>query len=296
MRECHVLPRAISDLLPRLRTLVASLSIRDRVPQIEVAVGERGAAAGTCAEPVPVYALVFRILEPLTADDESHLRAFAEEHGADVWLQTGGPATAAPFHPASAPLAYSLPEFGVSVPFGPTEFTQVNHAVNRVLVRRAMALLAPEPGERIADFFCGLGNFTLPIARLGADVVGVEGADALVARARENAVANGLAARARFATANLFEATPESLAPLLPLDKALVDPPREGAVELVKALPHRDDERSLRRVVYVSCNPATLARDAALLVHERGYTLDAAGVVNMFPHTAHVESIALFVR
>jgi 23S rRNA (uracil1939-C5)-methyltransferase len=296
MRECHVLPRAISDLLPRLRTLVASLSIRDRVPQIEVAVGERGTAAVSRADPAPVYALVFRILEPLTAADESHLRAFADDHGVDVWLQTGGPATAAPFHPPQAPLAYSLPEFGVTVPFGPTEFTQVNHAVNRVLVRRAMALLAPAPAERIADFFCGLGNFTLPIARLGADVVGVEGADALVARARENAAANGLAARTRFATANLFEATPESLAPLLPLDKALVDPPREGAVELVKALPHRDDERSLERIVYVSCNPATLARDAAVLVHERGYTLDAAGVVNMFPHTAHVESIALFVR
>ncbi len=295
MRECHVLPRTISDLLPRLRTLVASLSIRDRVPQIEVAVGERPVPTGG-AEPVPVHALVFRILEPLTGDDESQLRAFADDHGVDVWLQTGGPATAAPFHPPHAPLAYALPEFGVVVPFGPTEFTQVNHAVNRVLVRRAMGLLAPAPGERIADFFCGLGNFTLPIARHGAHVVGFEGADALTRRAYENADCNGLLDRVRFQTANLFEATHESLAPFLPLDKALIDPPREGAVELVKALPHRDDERALARIVYVSCNPATLARDAAVLVHERGYTLDAAGVVNMFPHTAHVESIALFVR
>ena len=295
MRECHVLPRTISDLLPRLRTLVAGLSIRDRVPQIEVAVGERPAPADDGA-PVPVHALVFRILEPLTGNDELHLRAFADDHGVDVWLQTGGPATAAPFHPPRAPLAYALREFGVVVPFGPTEFTQVNHAVNEVLVRRAMGLLAPAAGERIADFFCGLGNFTLPIARHGAHVVGFEGADALVRRAYENADTNGLLDRVRFVTANLFEATHESLEPFLPLDKALIDPPREGAVELVKALPHRDDERSLARIVYVSCNPATLARDAAVLVHERGYTLDAAGVVNMFPHTAHVESIALFVR
>jgi 23S rRNA (uracil1939-C5)-methyltransferase len=300
MRECHVLPRAVSDLLPRLRTLIGSLSIRDRIPQIEVAIGERPAGCDVhgepLPEPVPVHALVFRVLEPLRADDEEQLRSFAERHGVDVWLQTGGPATAAPFHPARAPLAYSLPEFGVTVPFGPTEFTQVNHRVNRILVRRAMSLLAPAPGERIADFFCGLGNFTLPIARLGAVVVGVEGAEAMVARARENAAANGLADRTRFVTANLFEATTESLDLLLPLDKALVDPPREGAVELAKALPHRDDERSLERIVYVSCNPATLARDAAVLVHERGYRLDAAGVVNMFPHTAHVESIALFAR
>jgi 23S rRNA (uracil1939-C5)-methyltransferase len=296
MRECHVLPRKISDLLPRLRRLVESLSIRDRVPQIEVAVGERPPDGRESRDPKPVHALVFRILEPLGPDDGARLRAFAEEHAVDIWLQTGGPATAAPFHPPRAPLAYSLPEFGVFVPFGPTEFTQVNHAVNGVLVRRAMALLAPAPGERVADFFCGLGNFTLPIARLGAHVLGVEGADALVARARENAAANGLTERTRFATANLFEATHESIEPFLPLAKALIDPPREGAIELVKALPHRDDERSLQRIVYVSCNPATLARDAAVLVHERGYALDAAGVVNMFPHTAHVESIALFVR
>jgi 23S rRNA (uracil1939-C5)-methyltransferase len=165
-----------------------------------------------------------------------------------------------------------------------------------VLVRRALALLAPKAGERVADFFCGLGNFTLPMARSGAHVIGVEGSEALVRRARENATSNGLADRVDFAIANLFEATAESIARLLPLDAALIDPPREGAVELAKALPHRDDERALARIVYVSCNPATLARDAAVLVHERGYALDAAGVVNMFPHTAHVESIALFTR
>ena len=216
--------------------------------------------------------------------------------GSTYGCRRADPATAAPFHPPVARLAYSLPEFGVVIPFGPTEFTQVNHEINRVLVRRAMALLAPASGERIADFFCGLGNFTLPIARRGARVIGVEGSESLVRRAKENAATNGLAERADFAVANLFEATPESIAALLPLDAALIDPPREGAVELVKALPHRDDERALARIVYVSCNPATLARDAAVLVHERGYALAAAGVVNMFPHTAHVESIALFTR
>ena len=293
MRECPVLPAKISALLPVLRELVGRLSIRDRVPQIEVAVGERPTEDGSA--PRPAYALVFRILEPLSAADAQQLRTFADEHGVDVWLQTGGPATAAAFHPPQAPLVYTLPEFGVTVPFGPTEFTQVNHQVNGILVRRAMALLQPSRGKRIADFFCGLGNFTLPIARSGATVVGVEGSEGLVRRARENAATNGLAACVEFDVANLFEATPESVGRLLPLDAALIDPPREGALELAKALPHRDDERALKRIVYVSCNPATLARDAGVLVHERGYVLEAAGVVNMFPHTAHVESIALFV-
>jgi len=291
MRECHVLPPSISTLLPRMRELVERLSIRDRVPQIEVAIGERPQPPHEAA-----HALVFRILEPLSAADESELRAFADRHGVDVWLQPGGPATAAPFHPRDARLAYTLPEFGLVLPFGPTEFTQVNVHINRVLVRRAMALLAPRPGERVADFFCGLGNFSLPVARMGAQVLGVEGSAALVERARENAAFNGLADRTTFVVADLFAATPDTIAPMLPLAKALVDPPREGAVELVKALPSATDAQALERIVYVSCNPATLARDAGVLVHERGYVLEAAGIVNMFPHTAHVESIASFVR
>ena len=295
MLECHVLPPRISALLPRMRELVETLSIRDRVPQIELAVGERAqpSADGSRAE---AYALVFRILEPLTADDEAALRAFSGEHGIDVWLQSGGPATAVPLEPADSQLVYTLPEFGLVVPFGPTEFTQVNAHINRVLVRRAMALLSPRPGDRVVDFFCGLGNFTLPIARLGADVIGVEGSAALIERAKANARANGLEDRARFALADLFAATAETIAPLLPITLALIDPPREGAVELMQALPGASDARALERIVYVSCNPATLARDAGVLVHERGYALDSAGVVNMFPHTAHVESIASFVR
>jgi 23S rRNA (uracil1939-C5)-methyltransferase len=209
------------------------------------------------------------------------------------YLQPQGPATAYRFYPLDGPqLSYLLPEFAVEHAFSPTEFTQVNHAINRVLVRRALTLLAPQAGERIADMFCGLGNFTLPIARAGARVVGVEGSPELVRRATENALANGLGDLAEYRLANLFETTPETLAALGRFDRMLIDPPREGALELIKSL---DAERP-RRIVYISCSPATLARDAAILVTQKDYRLRGAGVVNMFPHTSHVESIALFER
>jgi 23S rRNA (uracil1939-C5)-methyltransferase len=297
MTECHVLPKKISGLLPALRLLVASLTIYDRLPQIELAVGERNEGEGDDGDGLALnYVLVLRILAPLMPEDETRLRDFADRHDIAFWTQTGGPATVLPFHPADSSLTYLLPEFGVVMPFAPTDFTQVNGAINRVLVRRALALLDPQRGERIADFFCGLGNFTLPIARRGADVVGIEGSAILVQRAQTNARLNGLAERARFLVANLFAATPESVAALGRLDRVLIDPPREGAIELVKSLPPCDDGGGLTRIVYVSCNPATLARDAEVLVHEHGYRLAAAGVVNMFPHTAHVESIALFEK
>jgi 23S rRNA (uracil1939-C5)-methyltransferase len=284
MTSCLVLPTRISALLPELRALVESLSIRNRLPQIELSVGEgeRGEA--------PLDALVFRVLASPTPEDERALGEFAARHGVEVYLQPRGPSSVHPLRAPSRRLAYTLPEFGVTIEFGPTDFTQVNAAVNRMLVRRAIALLQPEPGERIADFFCGLGNFSLPVARRGARVVGIEGAGDLVRRAQNNAAANGLSDRTRFEVEDLYAATPESIAALGPLDKALLDPPREGAIALVKALP----ADRVQRIVYVSCNPATLARDAALLVHQRGYELIAAGVANMFPHTAHVESIALF--
>jgi len=291
MRECHVLPPRVSALLPHLRELVMGLSIRDRLPQIEVASGARA------DDPARGHlVLVLRVLDLPTPADEAALRAFAAHHAVSLWLQPGGPGSAAPLDADDPGLAYALPEFDLVMPFSPTEFTQVNPGVNEALVRRAIALLDPRDGERAADFFCGLGNFTLPIARRGAKVTGIEGSEALVARARMNAARNALAERTTFAAANLFAATPESIAPLLPLDRVLIDPPREGAVELVKALPSAIEDAAPRRIVYVSCNPATLARDAAVLVHERGYALAAAGVVNMFPHTAHVESLALFVR
>jgi len=299
MTSCAVLPPRISALLPLLRKLIEALSLRDRLPQIELAVGDGAPVPGDAAPvpgdaaPEPACVLVLRILAPLAATDEDRLRAFATDHGVQFYLQSAGPETAVPFHPPDARLAYALPEFGLIFPYSPTEFTQVNPAINRVLVRRAIALLDPRPGERIADLFCGIGNFTLPMARRGALAVGVEGSPALVRRAEANAALNGLAGRATFRTGNLFAATAESFEALGAFDKALVDPPREGAIAIAKALPPVGGPR---RVVYVSCNPATLARDAAVLVQERGYTLAAAGVVNMFPHTAHVESVALFER
>lgn len=282
MDSCAVLPPAVSALIRPLKEMVAGMSVPDRLPQIEVAVGDAQ------------IVLVLRHLEPLTAGDEERLRRFADQHGIVWYLQPGGPDTAAPFHPVdAAPLAYRLPDFGVEVRFRPTEFTQVNHGVNRMLVRRALSLMQPSAGERIADFFCGLGNFSLPIARQGANVVGFEGSAALVGRATENARLNDLAGRCEFGAANLFEATGASLAAWGPFDKWLVDPPREGAIALVKALPA---EGGPGRIVYVSCSPATLARDAAVLVHEKGYAIKGAGIASMFPHTSHVESIALFER
>ncbi len=294
MTSCAILPPKVSALLPELRMLIGMLTIRDRVPQIELAMGDGSrATAATTAHGTPACVLVLRILEPLAPADEALLAAFADLHGVQFYLQTGGPETAAPFHPREPRLAYTLPEFDLEFPYAPTEFTQVNPGINRVLVRRAMALLDPRPAERVADFFCGIGNFTLPIARRGATVIGIDGSAALVRRAEENAMRHGLGARATFRAANLFDATPESIEALGPLDKALLDPPREGAIDLVKALP---GDGPPRRIVYVSCSPATLARDAAVLVHDHGYALAAAGVVNMFPHTAHVESIAVFAR
>jgi len=275
--SCDVLPPPVSALLVPLRELVGGLSIYDRLPQIEVAVGEA------------VTVLVLRVLERPTPADEAVLQRFADAHGVQLWLQPGGPDSVRPFHPLdSPPLYYTLPEFGVRVHFSPTDFTQVNYDVNAVLVRRAMRLLAPRPGERVLDLFCGLGNFALPIARCGAEVIGVDGSAGLIERARDNARRNGLAAE--FAVADLFDAA--ACAWLPRWDAMLVDPPREGAIEIIKALA----DGASGRIVYVSCDPATLARDAGVLVHRKGYRLAAAGVVNMFPHTGHVESIALFTR
>jgi len=277
MHDCKVLPPYVAGLIDPLRELIGGLSIRERLPQIELAVGAE------------VTVLVLRILEAPSAEDEIALKAFADRHGIQFWYQVKGPETAAPFYPLDAPpLYYALPEFDVRIHFLPTDFTQVNHGINTILVRRALALLDPQPGEKILDLFCGLGNFSLPIARSGAQVTGIEGHPGLVERAQANARTNGL--DVQFQAANLFEE--ESCTQLPAADKWLIDPPREGATEAVKAI----GEAGPRRIVYVSCDPATLARDAGMLVHTKGYRLLAAGVINMFPHTAHVESIALFER
>jgi 23S rRNA (uracil1939-C5)-methyltransferase len=282
MSSCEVLPPAISALLVPLRALVENLSIPDRIAQIEVAIGENDRI------------LVFRHLLPFTPHDIMALDAFGKAHAVSIWLQPKGPDSIHPLSPHSPrELFYTLPEFDVRIFFRPTDFTQVNVGINRMLVRRALQLLAPKAGERIADLFCGLGNFTLPIARSGAHLIGIEGSPVLVDRAKQNAQRNGLESVCDFFAANLFEATQDSLHALGPLDKCLIDPPREGAIALVKAI---DPEKGPHRIVYVSCNPATLARDAAVLVHEKGYRLRGAGIANMFPQTLHVESIALFEK
>lgn len=281
MQHCEILTPKIARLLPLLAQMNEGLSIRDDLPQIEVAVGEH------------VDVLVLRIMKPLSQEDEVTIKQFADTHQVQFWLQTKGPETVVPFYPLDAPaLSYSLPEFAITMPFSPTDFTQVNNTLNRLMMSRAMRLLSPQKGERIADLFCGLGNFTLPIARSGAQVVGIEGSASLLQRAAKNAAYNGLADNTEFSVMNLFEMSEETLAKLGHFDKMLIDPPRDGAFELVKAL----GENSPKRIVYVSCNPSTLARDAEVLVHQKGYVLKAAGVMNMFPHTSHVESIALFEK
>jgi 23S rRNA (uracil1939-C5)-methyltransferase len=291
MSSCEILPPALSELLLPLRELVASMDERDRLPQIEFALGDK------------TTALVLRHLQPLGAADQTRLRDFGALHNVQWWLQPHGPASVQPLLTAEVPLVYGLPEFGIEIAFTPTDFTQVNSQINRVLVARAVRLLELAPHERVIDWFCGLGNFTLPIATCAREVLGVEGSEVLVQRARENAVRNGLQERASFAVRDLFELTVADLPAYGQADKWLIDPPREGAFALVKALADMAEApptgRGIEvphRIVYVSCNPATLARDAGLLVHRAGYRCLAAGAVNMFPHTTHVESTALFER
>ncbi|MGE0497460.1 MAG: 23S rRNA (uracil(1939)-C(5))-methyltransferase RlmD [Ramlibacter sp.] len=307
MQECHVLPPHVNAMLMPLRELIAGMDAIETCPQIELACGDE------------VTALVLRHLEPLSEGDIGRLRAFAARHpGVQWWLQAKGPDTVRLLDEGGPELAYALPEFGITMPFRPTDFTQVNPHINRVLVGRALRLLAPTRDERVIDWFCGLGNFTLPLATLAREVLGIEGSETLVARSRENFKLNQAGVQAgrplcatKFVARNLFDMTPALLAQDGFADKWLVDPPREGAFALAKALADLHQARigapeapalppeaagwaPPRRIVYVSCNPATLARDAGLLVHLAGYRCTQAGVVNMFPHTAHVESIAVF--
>jgi 23S rRNA (uracil1939-C5)-methyltransferase len=282
-------------LLP-LRALIAQMDARETLPQLELACGDA------------VTALVLRHLEPLSDADLALLRAFAAQHPVQWWLQPKGPDTVHLLDEGGPQLAYGLPDFGITMPFRPTDFTQVNPFINRVLVSRALRLLQAQKTERVIDWFCGLGNFTLPLATQASEVLGIEGSETLVARSRDNYARNQAArpqgqplAPTRFVARNLFEMTPEMLVADGSADKWLVDPPREGAFALSKALAELHENQSLRqgwvppqRIVYVSCNPATLARDAGILVHRAGYRCVSAGVVNMFAHTAHVESMAVF--
>jgi 23S rRNA (uracil1939-C5)-methyltransferase len=295
MQTCPVLPPHINALLMPLRALIESLEARATCPQIELACGDH------------VTALVLRHLEPLSGGDIVLLKLFATKHHVQWWLQAKGPDTVALLEgQLQEQLAYELPEYGVTMPFKPTDFTQVNPHINRVLVTRALRLLDAQAHERVIDWFCGLGNFTLPIATMAGIVLGVEGSEALVARARDNLVWNQSQSKTtfaptQFAARNLFDMTPDLLVADGTADKWLIDPPREGAFALVQALAALHQQPELmqawnppKRIVYVSWNPATLARDAGLLVNSAGYACSAAGAVNMFPHTAHVESMAVF--
>ena len=309
MKVCHVLPKHVSDLLLPLRALIGSMDAKETIPQLELAVGD------------DVIAMVIRHMEALSEGDMDKLRAFTITHP-DVqwWLQPKGLDTVHLMDEKLgkvSTLFYALPQFGITMPFKPTDFTQVNPHINQVLVARALRLLDVQKSERVIDWFCGLGNFTLPLATQAREVLGVEGSEELVARSRQNyelngknrentgvaGVSNQLSAT-DFVVRNLFEITGAVLAADGGAEKWLMDPPREGAFALVKALVELVQGTAVdvpswqppKRIVYVSCNPATLARDAGLLVNEAGYTCTAAGVVNMFPHTAHVESIAVFEK
>jgi 23S rRNA (uracil1939-C5)-methyltransferase len=296
MKVCPVLPPHVSRMLLPLRELIGQMEARESLPQLELACGDS------------VTALVLRHMEPLSDGDKALLRTFAAEQNVQWWLQAKGPDTVQLLDEGGPQLSYILPDFGITMPFRPTDFTQVNPFINRVLVSRSLRLLDAQKTERVIDWFCGLGNFTLPIATQAGEVLGIEGAETLVARSRENYAAiqahrpaGQSLAPTQFVARNLFEMTPEMLVADGTADKWLVDPPREGAFALSKALAELNENPDLRhgwlppkRIVYVSCNPATLARDADILVHRAGYRCVSAGVINMFAHTAHVESMAVF--
>jgi 23S rRNA (uracil1939-C5)-methyltransferase len=273
---CPVLDPRLSDALPGLSALIGTLSVRDAIPQLEAACGD-----DRCA-------LILRHLAPLTDEDQVQLSNWAQDHDFDIWLQPGGPATVSLLS-GQEWLHYGLPEWDLSFRFGPMDFVQVNAGLNRLMIGQALAQLAPGAGDRVLDLFCGLGNFTLPLAQHCDSVLGLEGDAALVARAADNAEHNGIA-NARFEVADLYA---EGLSwPEGRFDRVLLDPPRSGAISVLG----RIAESGASRVVYVSCNPETLARDAGLLVREHGFHLESAGVMDMFPQTAHVEAMAVFTR
>lgn len=283
MTQCLVLPPHVSALLVPLRALVGRLANPKSIPQIEVAVGD------------DTTALLLRHMDPLTGADHTLLEDFAQQHGVTWWLQPKGPDTVHPMKSEDeGRLAYSLPQYGLRMAYRPTDFTQVNHVINQALIARALSLLDVQGTDRVADLFCGLGNFTLPLATRSREVVGIEGSKALIDRAREASRANGLAEKTDFAVLNLFEVDVEWLRSLGHFDRMLIDPPRDGAEAVARALSALLPAERPQRLVYVSCNPATLARDAGILVSEGGYRMTAAGAINMFPHTGHVESIAVF--
>ena len=279
LSECHTVIPALGKRLPELSALVDSLDAKRTIAQIEFITGDG-----------PV-ALVFRNLEALNETDTEKLKQFAIDTGFAVFLQPGGVNSVVPLWPLETNLEFAIPKYDIRLAFKPLDFIQVNAALNQKMIDQAIAMLDPQEGERVLDLFCGLGNFTLPLARTAASVVGVEGEAGLVARARDNALLNGLT-NAEFYAADLAKDLSGEPWMQQGFDKLLLDPPRAGAAEVLAQMPLKN----IRRIVYVSCHPASLARDAGFLVKERGYKLKAAGVMDMFPHTAHVESIALFEK
>ena len=281
--RCEVLHPAIGGRISLLEELVMSLSIRNAVPQIEVAAGDNK------------QVLVFRVLQEPSAEDRERLSDFGREQQLAIYLQPQGPDSIFPlFDPAQDRSLYyylSTEAETIRIDFQPQDFTQVHPAVNRLIVRQALDELALKPQERVLDFFCGLGNFTIPMARRAAHAIGIEGAEDMVARAGENARRNGVS-NIEFHMADLFHPDPTATGLRQPADKVLLDPPRAGAQEILPFVAHLRPAR----IVYISCNPATLARDAGILVHEFDYRFMRAGVMDMFPHTAHVESMAVFDR
>jgi len=279
LSECHTLLPEVGSRIAALGALVGGLEARAQIAQIEIAAGDE------------VVSLTFRNLAPLSAHDRAALVAFGQANGLAILLQPGGPDTVVPLWPDSVALSFRIPAADVEVAFRPLDFIQVNAGMNQRMIARALELLGLRAGDRVLDLFCGLGNFTLPIARRVATVVGVEGEAALVARSRENAARNGVA-NAEFHAADLLQDHRAAAWAQAPYDRILLDPPRSGAAAVLEYLPRKGTDR----IVYVSCHPGSLARDAGTLVHRHGFQLVAAGVMDMFPHTAHVESIALFER
>ena len=281
MHRCEVLAHPVDDMIDALSDLIAQLSIRARLPQIEVAVADNATA------------LVFRVLDPPTDADRLALRAFGEAHQLRVYLQPAGLDSVALLFPDSAdePLQYSLPEFDISIAFEPIDFVQVNSDINQRMVHFAIEQMRAGPDDRVLDLFCGIGNFSLPIARTAGSVLGVEGEASLVERARQNASRNNLE-NVEFRAVDLNKIDGSEGWLKSGWDRLLLDPARSGAAEVVT----RMHLFGPQRIVYVSCHPGTLARDAGTLVHEQGYQLAAAGIIDMFPHTAHVESIAVFTK
>jgi 23S rRNA (uracil1939-C5)-methyltransferase len=281
MQSCKTLDVRFSDMLPGLRDLIMGLSVREGIPQIEVAAGDEQVA------------LVFRHLAPLTDADHAALCDYGQRNQCQILLQPGGPDTITPLWPAQpGPLSYHLPAHSLEMHFRATDFIQVNADMNRRMIDLAVDLLQVEQRDRVLDLFCGLGNFTLPLARHAASVVGVEAKDSLLELARHNAGHNGLD-NVEFRQADLYAETLSACPDMADYDKLLLDPPRDGALQVIKRI---GKKKGPERIVYVSCNPVTLARDSEYLVNVAGYRLLQAGVMDMFPHTNHVESIALFSR